>query len=277
MDRICKNKRFDILRDPETSSRVLTTWVSNLTKEPGVPFRGDDNQLESLCAKILAPLADAIPSLPWSIDSPLFRDTVKAVSVSGGWLAETNTPISFISELFFHLEYSILEELQLSHHHDLSHLTTQLEGSAAEAFHLTIKQQEAEAHQEFLRKSTPLVFVMEDIPVLFFLGEPNRAVLHELLERLHVATIRRNAHNLFLDFTGVTHHSRKTPYLGEAIRGLHQREQMQERTIHIVATNKSVEKTLIAEGINVEVFPRHESLEAGLLNVGKGSLEIPET
>ncbi len=276
MDKICKNKKFDMLRESETGSRVLTNWVSRLLKEPGLLFKGDKNQLESLCAKILAPLADAIASLPWTIDSPLFRDTVKAVSVSGGWLAETNTPISFISALFFHLEYSILESLQLSHHQGLSKLITQLEGSAAEAFHLTIKQQEAESHQEFLRKSTPLVFVMEDIPVLFFIGEPNRAVLHELLERLHVAAIRRNAHNLFLDFTGVTQLKGRTSYLGEAILGLHQREQMQERTIHIVATNKSVEKTLIAEGIDLEIFPRHESLESGLLNVRKCCLEIPE-
>ncbi len=256
-----------LLRDSRTQGRITDSWLKSVLEDPDASYRENRGQLEGLCTRILEPLSDAMGPPPWSVGSLDFRDTVKAVSVAGGRLAETNTPVSFISLFFHHMERALTGQLDFPYKKELSHLMACLAGSATEAYHLTSKQREAEAYQEFLRKSTPLVFIREDIPVLFLLGTPEQSVLIELLDRLYVSAIQRNVGHLLVDFTGVSTSGASILQLGKGILDLASRSQMETRTVHIVSAGREIDIALKKEGIDDVRFPRHDELENCLENI----------
>ena len=250
------------LRDPTIRLCVMESWRSAFVEDSSALFNGEMASLQALMERLLVSLAESLPSEPpWDPTSPELRDTVKVVSVIGGWLRETHHPISTALLLFRHFEKAVFENHETGPEQEISALMWALACAASESYLLTAREQRTEEHQEFLRKSTPLVFIKEDLPALIFLGAPRPDVLEELLERLHVATVRRDAPHVLLEFTGVP---QPAASLSAGVLSLRARSGMASRIIHIVAASPRVDEALREEGIVEPGFPRHDSLEEAL-------------
>lgn len=177
-------------------------WADRIASGPGAGSLKSLAELVILLGNFLSSLKQALTRRPWDIASFLFKDSVKAISFLGGWLAEHEAGPSAACLLLPHLRQSIVT-LGFDLDRESLDLLDALGAAAAETFHCTAMARQKQRYQEMLLTSTPIFRLPENVPCALLLGDPARETVGELLNRVLVEAVRDDARFVIVDIGGL--------------------------------------------------------------------------
>jgi hypothetical protein len=191
------------LSEPDQRKKLLQKWLELIQSDPIFRPSGEPlEQLAFLCERFVDAFVEALASPPWDSSLPAFRDTVKAISVIGGWLAESRAPASWPIVMLRSLREAVrLTVGPRGAGEEMIELVTQLMASAAETYAMTVRMNLHESHQEVLRRATPILRIQDDLPILVLVGDPEPPIIGEAFDRLLVEMVRADGPGAIVDLS----------------------------------------------------------------------------
>jgi hypothetical protein len=257
---------IETINTPSGRNTFVDNWLRSVhAAHLFLPDSDHEAQLRFLCERLCAALFSALDSAIWDARQPAFRDTVKTVSVLAGWLAETQASASTPIGLLYHMRHSLLEQSgqKKALGEQLDALFFQLTTSAVESYFSNRQSTQRQQHQEMLERSTPLIRVRPDLPVVLWVGTPNAAVISSVLDRLLVEIVRNAAPAVLLDATHLDDEACAAP-LSNALADFSQNKRIRTRPIHLVGISAALQETLRSQATPPDRYHFHPSLAAAL-------------
>ena len=124
-----------------------------------------------------------------------------------------------------------------------------------------MRQNQRTAVQETLRRATPVLRLPDNVPTLLVVGDPDREVINDLINRLLVETVRRDASQYLVDVTG---HQGDPGNLCRSLFDLSDYKRMRDRQLVLVGAEPAFVDRLKEMGFDQENLALSRSVEEAL-------------
>jgi hypothetical protein len=186
---------------------VLASWTHRFERSQLRFQRAVEAKVHAgLMVPMIEALAVAVTGGPTELRAgrPLVRELERACSFAGARMATTGSSGFDVAAALISLRDATIEFAEADQAGALGELFEWLVVVALDAFATAGTQSVRERAAEQLEYGIPVVLITPEVPAVFLIGDPGRAVLDSVLARALLLVVGSGARTLILDQTGLT-------------------------------------------------------------------------